>query len=112
MKKVALLACSLLTLTTSVYAGAQFGADRHVAKGVTCESCHGKGMAVEYPSIEQCTTCHNPDQVEKATAKAGQQNPHRSPHYGNTMDCVLCHTQHSETQDGCGSCHDFKFQVP
>ena len=110
MKKI-LLSIFCLSFVNLVSA-ADMGADRHIAKGMECSSCHGANMAVEYPTIEQCVQCHNPDVVEKTTQKNGQQNPHRSPHYGNKMDCVLCHTQHGETQDACGSCHSFGFKVP
>lgn len=43
-------------------ADGHFGADRHVARGLTCESCHGKNMDMknpEIPTIETCTGCHN-----------------------------------------------------
>lgn len=103
---------SALTLGMASVQAADFGADRHVARGMNCETCHGKDNAIEYPTIEQCTGCHNPDAVEKATEGKYSQNPHRSPHYGNTMDCVLCHVQHGETQDACGSCHTFGYKVP
>lgn len=110
MKKI--LALLLYVAGMGMVHAGDMGADRHIAKGLDCASCHGANMAVEYPTIEQCTKCHSPDAVEKKTEKKGQQNPHRSPHYGNTMDCALCHTQHSETQDACGSCHSFGFKVP
>ena len=46
---------------------ADFGADRHGAKGVACASCHGEKNEVAYPSIEQCSKCHNPADMEKKT---------------------------------------------
>lgn len=93
-------------------AAEQMGSERHIAKGLTCESCHGKNMSVASPTIEQCKTCHQPSVVEAKTQKQGKQNPHRSPHYGNEMDCVMCHVQHSKPEDACAACHDFGFKVP
>lgn len=112
--KLKLLACALVMGLAVNAAGAaeQTGSERHIAKGLNCEACHGKNMAVTAPTIDQCRTCHQPDAVEAKTQKAGKQNPHRSPHYGNEMDCALCHMQHSKPEDACAACHDFGFKVP
>ena len=96
----------------NVWAAEPMGADRHIARGLACESCHGKNMSVTAPTIEQCKTCHDPNAVEAKTKKEGRQNPHRSPHYGNEMDCVMCHLQHAKPEDACSTCHDFGFKVP
>lgn len=38
------------------------GADRHVAKGVTCNSCHGEDLKnPKFPDDATCTQCHNKD---------------------------------------------------
>ena len=91
---------------------ADFGADRHGAKGVACASCHGEKNEVAYPSIEQCSKCHNPADMEKTTKDMKPSNPHTSPHYGNQLDCVNCHVQHGETVNFCDQCHTFGFKVP
>ena len=91
---------------------ADFGADRHGAKGVACASCHGAKNEVAYPSIEQCSKCHNPADMEKKTKDMKPSNPHTSPHYGNQLDCVNCHVQHGETVNFCDQCHTFGFKVP
>ena len=37
----------------------KFGADRHVARGMACASCHGPdGKSPEYPDQETCLKCH------------------------------------------------------
>lgn len=91
---------------------ANFGADRHAAKGVACASCHGEKNEVTYPSIEQCSKCHNPAEMEAKTKDMKPANPHVSPHYGNQLDCANCHVQHAEPVNFCDQCHTFGFKVP
>ena len=81
-------------------------------KPVACASCHGAKNEVAYPSIEQCSKCHNPADMEKKTKDMKPSNPHTSPHYGNQLDCVNCHVQHGETVNFCDQCHTFGFKVP
>ena len=57
-KLVALSAVLLCAVTTSGYAAT--GAERHVAKGVKCEICHGPDKAnPQLPTIDNCKTCHD-----------------------------------------------------
>lgn len=107
-----LAAASCCLLAASAQADTHFGADRHVAKGIPCASCHGEKNEIASPSIEQCTRCHNPDELVKKTAKVEPKNPHTSPHYGNKLDCVLCHVMHDKTENYCEQCHKFDFKVP
>ena len=52
-KLVALSAVLLCAVTTSGYAAT--GAERHVAKGVKCEICHGPDKAnPQLPTIDNC----------------------------------------------------------
>lgn len=87
----------------------KFGADRHIARGMTCESCHGKdGKSPEFPDQETCLKCHNKAAVAEKTKDLKPVNPHNAPHNG---DCVLCHLQHEAPVNYCGDCHaQFKFQ--
>ena len=110
MKLGILLAGVLFAFGTTTFA-ADFGADRHVKAGVKCAACHGEKNEISDPSIEQCTKCHVPAQVAEKTKGIKPQNPHVSPHYGNELDCVLCHTQHSEPANYCDQCHKFGFKV-
>ena len=102
-------------LTTLLYAGAtglvqaaDFGADRHVARGVKCEACHGPKMQNEYPDEKACLSCHNRNDIAKKTGKLNP-NPHRAPHNG---DCTLCHMQHEPEVNYCEQCHQFGFEMP
>ena len=91
---------------------AEFGADRHVKKGVPCEACHGAKKEIAYPTIDQCKVCHQLDALSTKTKDTKPSNPHVSPHYGKTLDCTLCHVQHAETVNYCNQCHSFNFKVP
>ena len=112
MKKAALCA-ALLGLALSVQAADQFGADRHVAKGVPCTMCHGPDKAnPEMPTIETCTKCHNTKQLVEKTKNVKPTNPHTSPHYQDQLDCTNCHYMHSKPENFCAQCHNFNFKVP
>lgn len=85
----------------------QYGADRHAARGVTCQMCHGADMkSPEFPEEPVCVRCHNKAQVAQKT-KQMNPNPHNAPHNG---ECTLCHVQHGPSADYCGQCHTFKYK--
>lgn len=108
------LAILPLAFALSVSAQAQsFGADRHVAAGVKCEACHGPDKAnPQEPTIETCTGCHNVKKLVEKTKDLKPTNPHFSPHYQDTLDCINCHVMHGETENFCNQCHQFDFKVP
>lgn len=108
----ALVAMSLALSALSVQA-AQMGADRHVAHGVKCESCHGPDKAnPQEPTLETCTGCHNLKSVVEKTKDIKPHNPHTSPHYQDQLDCINCHVMHGPTVNFCDQCHSFGFKVP
>lgn len=111
MKKFFLTLSAVLLMFSTTSFAADFGADRHVQKGVKCEACHGANKEVDYPSIDQCKQCHNPAAVAEKTKNVKPQNPHVSPHYGNELDCALCHIQHQKPANYCAQCHNFDFKV-
>lgn len=86
----------------------KFGADRHVARGMACVSCHGPdGKSPEYPDQETCLKCHQKDALVEKTKAIGPVNPHKAPHNG---ECTLCHLQHEAPVNYCAECHpQFKF---
>lgn len=94
-------------LTTAASA-AEFGADRHVGLGVSCQTCHGPDMKNPvYPDENTCLQCHNRDDI-LAKTKALEPNPHKAPHNG---DCTLCHMQHEPEVNYCEQCHQFNFKM-
>ena len=114
-----LTALAALMLTTFIAIGSaqaadqKFGADRHVAMGMTCESCHGPDKAnPQEVTIKTCTQCHNTKDLVEKTKNVKPQNPHMSPHYQDQLECTNCHFMHSESEDFCAQCHQFGFKVP
>ena len=74
-KLVALSAVLLCAVTTSGYAAT--GAERHVAKGVKCEICHGPDKAnPQLPTIDNCKTCHDIKALVEKTKNIKPTNPH------------------------------------
>ena len=99
-------AFSLVLLSTCMtgLAGNQFLADRHIARSMTCESCHQKGLAVKAPASEQCFACHgNYEQLRKKTASPKKMNPHDT-HLGD-LECNGCHRAHAAPVPMCVECH-------
>jgi hypothetical protein len=84
----------------------------HQLSGVNCVKCHGKTKKPKEVEMKGCVACHKTDTVAQATAKVKPQNPHESPHYGTSLDCNLCHHQHSKSENYCSQCHKFDFVVP
>ena len=86
-------------------------ADRHVAAGMKCESCHGPGQKIETPEKEQCAACHDPVKLAEKTKGVKPANPHDSPHYHTGLECTLCHVAHDKPENYCNQCHKFDFKV-
>jgi cytochrome c553 len=95
-------------------AGAQkFLADRHVAKGVQCASCHGPDAKnPKEPTIDTCTQCHPTKALVEKTKNVKPTNPHTSPHYQDQLECTNCHHGHEAPEVFCDQCHQFGFKVP
>lgn len=110
--KTLLISLGLASLIAcgTVSAAEKFGSDRHVARGVSCQMCHGPDMKNPmYPDENTCIKCHPKATMAKKTEKL-QPNPHAAPHNG---DCTLCHMQHEPTVNYCEQCHKFNFpKVP
>lgn len=111
MNKLALIlfsAVSTVVMAAGSVQAADFGADRHAAKGLKCESCHGPDAKnPAYPDEKTCLQCHNRDELAKKTEKL-EINPHKAPHNG---DCTLCHMQHEPEVNYCAQCHKVSFKM-
>ncbi|MFU0841211.1 MAG: Cytochrom-c3-2 domain-containing protein [Burkholderia sp.] len=108
-------ALAVLLAAGSVSAAEQgkFLADRHVAKGIQCASCHGPDAKnPKEPTIETCTQCHPTKALVEKTKDVKPTNPHVSPHYKDQLDCINCHHGHEEPEVFCDQCHQFGFKVP
>ena len=113
MKRLAAILASSLFLglmAANSVSAADFGADRHVARGLKCETCHGPDMKnPNYPDEKTCLQCHKREDVAAKT-KQLEPNPHTAPH---NNDCTLCHMQHEPEVNYCEQCHKFNFpKVP
>lgn len=108
----ALLAAVLGLTSLAAHAGEAL-ADRHVKLGMTCQSCHGPDLKnPQAPTMETCTGCHDVAGLVAKTKDVKPTNPHKSPHYGDTLECANCHLMHAESENFCDSCHQFGFKVP
>lgn len=115
MRKSYLILAALAAYVSLGASAAQFGADRHVAKGVSCQMCHGQNMNMtdpEIPTIDTCVKCHPTSALVEKTKNVKPQNPHTSPHYQDKLDCTNCHLMHEEPVNFCDQCHQFGFKVP
>ena len=105
------LVCSVaFSLCQPSYAAdAKMGADRHIAKGLNCQTCHGSDMKnPQFPEEATCVQCHNKEALAEKTKDLPGANPHKAPHNG---DCINCNLQHEPADDYCAQCHKFNFKV-
>lgn len=108
MKSFAFLVAGALLLVSGGLQASDFGADRHVARGLNCQVCHGPDKAnPQTPDENTCTTCHPRASVQGKTKKLDP-NPHAAPHNG---ECTLCHLQHEPEENYCAQCHQFGFKM-
>jgi len=84
----------------------------HNLAEVNCADCHGSKEIACPPDKSQCFDCHGtPQEIAKQTSEL-EINPHNSPHYGQDLDCDLCHHLHKKSENFCNECHTFSFIVP
>ncbi len=95
-----------------ILAGKLPGSHVHRLSGLSCSGCHPKGKRQEAMKSEKCLTCHDTEKVGEKTAGVKPENPHKSPHYGSSLGCDMCHHQHAKSENYCAQCHRFEFRVP
>ena len=85
----ALMMTALMAAGTASAADGKFGADRHAAMGLACETCHGPDKAnPATPDIKTCTQCHNTKDLVEKTKGVKPTNQHVSPQYQAKIECV------------------------
>jgi len=114
MKKYSILFSSLFFLAAmSVQAAdAPFLADRHVARGMNCQTCHTPDNKLKQNGdLDVCSSCHGDysAMIAKTDGKY-ETNPH-GQHEG-ALPCSECHKGHKAGVNYCGGCHNFVFKVP
>ncbi len=91
-------------------------AERHVAKGVSCEACHGTKTPAEGAEVstEKCSSCHGTlKQIsEKIHQKGKAQSPDPHMNHSIGLNCNECHRGHEASVNMCNRCHVFKYNVP
>ncbi len=87
-------------------------ADRHVARGLKCESCHNPMPPKAQGVDKQCLACHGGTYAKLAEQTAdADMNPHDS-HLGE-VPCGDCHQGHKPPRLVCDQCHEFRdIKVP
>ncbi len=116
MKKSLLLGI-LLSLTAAYATSADVNGmpfkDHHaklVGTMMKCDTCHGVAVPTERPATSDgCIACHGTmDQIPTKPNKFDKK-PHASAHYGATLDCSTCHSEHKASRALCNDCHVVKW---
>ena len=99
----------------SAVASAQSGkflADRHMARGMKCETCHTPDKKIKQSGdFDVCVDCHGGyEEMIKKTDGRYQVNPH-AQHEG-VLPCTECHKGHKPGVNYCGQCHSYTYKVP
>lgn len=86
-------------------------AEKHVAKGVTCQQCHQTQPPKADVATDQCLACHGKTyEVLAKTTDKGDINFHDT-HLGEA-NCQECHKGHNKSSLVCDQCHEFQVAVP
>ena len=110
MKKLLLVASLALLSVQGAWAADKMLADRHVERGVKCESCHTT-MPPKAVNTQGCLKCHLSYEKLAARTDKNDINPHDS-HLEN-LDCGACHHGHKKPVLACDECHEFtNIKVP
>lgn len=86
-------------------------ADRHAAKQVPCEACHGKGTPNGQIQMDNCLKCHGGTYEKLAAQTDGGDINYHDTHMGQ-INCIECHQGHKPSRLVCDQCHEFKAKVP
>lgn len=106
----------LLMVKAPLAEGADFLADLHGGRQVTCNACHGDKIPAQGAIVanDRCLACHGDDEKLKKKATpptAASPDPHFS-HLGE-IDCTLCHRGHTQSRVYCMECHKtFTMKLP
>lgn len=111
MKKLTMLLAGIL-LAASAQAATLSGVpmkDHHAKMIKECSTCHGTAIPTTRPDDKTCIACHGT--MDKIPTKPNkfEKFPHASAHYGDTLDCTTCHSEHKESRALCNDCHVAEF---
>jgi hypothetical protein len=77
-------------------------ADKHVASGLTCASCHGDARPSDV-GLDTCLSCHGSYRELARKTASRPRNPHDSHYPG--LECTTCHHGHQKEENFCAGCH-------
>ena len=103
-------ACAALLAAASTATAADYLADRHVARGLTCEQCHTESPPSKPAKSPQCESCHGNNDAMARRTKDVKPNPHFT-HLGD-VTCLECHQGHQSSRLICDGCHKIELKVP
>lgn len=110
MKKLLIVVSLALLSVQGAWAADKMLADRHVERGLKCESCHTT-MPPKAVNTDGCLKCHVSYEKLAARTDKNDINPHDS-HLEN-LDCGACHHGHKKLVLACDECHEFtNIKVP
>jgi RecJ-like exonuclease len=121
MRKLGIVFAVMMALSLCMVAQQKGAAhpklDKHAAKGVACEACHGTAQPKAAPKTEQCSNCHGDYAKLRAATAKDNPNPHDLFHLGSgNVRCTVCHENHAESTLVCNKCHvesrKFNLKVP
>lgn len=111
-----ILTAFALCLSLSGIANSAELSAKHKSMDFGCKTCHSTGMTA--PEDNTCLECHGPmteliaaTQVKRTPHDTQiSPNPHDSAHYGTTLSCFACHSEHKEAKVYCNTCHSFEYE--
>ena len=77
-------------------------ADKHIASGLTCASCHGDASPSDV-ALDICLSCHVSYRELARKTASRPRNPHDSHYPG--LECTTCHHGHQKEENFCAGCH-------
>ncbi len=88
------------------------GSHLHLLRGVFCSDCHGTKKIFSLVGTDRCLKCHINGQKVASLTDTLDPNPHDSIHYGQDLDCDLCHHMHKKSELYCNHCHQLANVAP
>lgn len=81
-----------------------------MASQMQCSVCHGTQTNFTKPKSDSCIACHGPMGKIQTKKNTKDKYPHQSAHYGDTVECSVCHAEHKPSKDLCSNCHKVEWQ--
>jgi len=85
---------------------AAFTANRHQARGLACNACHGEAQPKAPAPATACLACHQSIEAVAERTKDFEKNPHQN-HIteASDLECTQCHQGHKADTPLCHQCH-------